>query len=119
FVGTSITSGGNGSDLREETPSILEENPHIRFFNDYRGYVRCTVTPDRWQTDYRVLPYVNQPGARLYTRASFVLESGKPGMKQVVDQPVPGGQARSTDVEIGRFQAQDKAHARRLEKSNR
>ena len=22
------------------------ENPHIRFFNDRRGYVRCAITPD-------------------------------------------------------------------------
>ena len=58
FVGTSITSGGDGSDVHGDTAAILAENPHIKFFNGQRGYVRCRLTPDTWQTDYRVLPYV-------------------------------------------------------------
>ena len=31
--------------------AYLPENPHIRFFNGQRGYVRCALTPGRWQTD--------------------------------------------------------------------
>nr|WP_108022002.1 alkaline phosphatase [Melghirimyces profundicolus] len=119
FVGTSITSGGNGSDIRAETPVLLEENPHIRFFNDYRGYVRCTLTPDRWQTDYRVVPYVNQPGAPIYTRASFLVENGKPGMKQTGDHPIPGGEAQTSEVEKDRLKAQDRAHERQKAKVTR
>jgi alkaline phosphatase D len=116
FVGTSITSGGNGSDVRSETAALLKENPHIRFFNDYRGYVRCTLTPDRWQADYRVVPYVNRPGAPIYTRASFVVENGKPGMKQVQDTPILSGTAQSAEVETDRLKAQDRAHMRQQEK---
>lgn len=64
FVGTSITSGGNGADKRADTDQILKQNPHIKFFNDYRGYVRCTVTHAQWRADYRVVPYVTEPGLR-------------------------------------------------------
>ncbi len=56
----------------------MAENPHVKFYNNQRGYVRCHVTPDAWQTDYRVLPYVKEPGAPISTRAYFVVEDGKP-----------------------------------------
>ncbi len=79
FVGTSITSGGDGSDVRPTTASVLSENPHIKFFNGQRGYVRCSVTPQRWQTDFRVVENVSKTDASISTRASFVVESGKAG----------------------------------------
>jgi alkaline phosphatase D len=83
FVGTSISSGGDGSDVRPNTATVLSENPHIKFFNAQRGYVRCSVTPDRWQTDFRVLASVSKPDEPITTRASFVVENGKPGAKRV------------------------------------
>ncbi len=81
FVGTSVTSGGDGSDVRPNTATVLSENPHIKFFNAQRGYVRCSLTTERWQTDYRVLETVSQPDAPIRTRASFVVENGKAGAK--------------------------------------
>ena len=45
FVGTSISSGGDGADKLENSDAVLAENPSVRFFNSQRGYVRCTVTP--------------------------------------------------------------------------
>ena len=83
FVGTSITSGGDGSDVRPTTPTVLAENPHVKFFNAQRGYVRCSLTPERWQTDYKVLAAVSKPDQPVSTRASFVVENGKPGAKRV------------------------------------
>ena len=77
FVGTSITSGGDGNDSVPE--GLLEVNPHIKFFNTRRGYVRATVTPSLWTSDYRVVPFVSRPGAPVETRASFVVENGKLG----------------------------------------
>jgi alkaline phosphatase D len=77
FVGTSITSGGDGNDSVPQ--GLLEPNPHIKFFNTRRGYVRATVTPSLWTSDYRVVPYVSRPGAPIETRASFVVEGGRPG----------------------------------------
>jgi alkaline phosphatase D len=78
FVATSITSGGNGADVSPETPAILSQNPHIKFFNNQRGYVRHVVTPDRWQADFRVLDRVSVRGEPVKTRRSFVVEAGRP-----------------------------------------
>ncbi|HWO98344.1 MAG TPA: alkaline phosphatase D family protein [Bacillus sp. (in: firmicutes)] len=82
FVGTSISSGGDGSDQRDNTAQILQENPHIKFHNNQRGYVRCTVTPENWKTDFLVVPYVSRPGAPIETRASFIVEDGKSSLQQ-------------------------------------
>ena len=83
FVCTSISSGGDGADTNKNAQSILSENEHIRFFNGQRGYVKCTVTPALWKTEYRVVPQVTQPGAPIFTRAAFVVENGRPGMMPV------------------------------------
>ena len=82
FVGTSISSGGDGSRSAPYGEEVLRDNEHIRYFNDQRGYVRCTVTPEQWRTDYRVVPYVQRRGAPIRTAASFVVEDGRPGVVQ-------------------------------------
>ena len=83
FVCTSITSGGDGADSNPTVEAYLPDNPHIKFYNNQRGYVRCTLTQDRWQSDYRVVPFVTTLGAPISTRASFVVENGQAGVKQV------------------------------------
>ena len=83
FTGTSITTSGDGSDSRPTMPQIMSENPHLKFFNAQRGYVRCAVTPERWQTDFRVLPFVTKPDAEISTRASYVVENGKAGAQKM------------------------------------
>ena len=80
FVGTSITSGGNGVDVPANAPVLLSENPHIKFVNTLRGYVVCDVTRERWRTDYRTVPFVRTPGAPVSTRATFTVNSGEPGL---------------------------------------
>lgn len=82
FVGTSIASGGDGRDKLDITDQELAENPQLKFFNAQRGYVKCSITQKEWRTDYRVLPYVTRPDAPISTRASFVVESGKPGLQK-------------------------------------
>jgi len=80
FVGTSISSGRDGLEISARNQAILPENPHIKFHNGQRGYVRCTIGRDRWTTDYRVVPFVSRPGASVETRASLVVENGRPGV---------------------------------------
>jgi alkaline phosphatase D len=70
-----------------DTAAILAENPHIKFFNGQRGYVRCRLTQDAWQADYRVLPYVKEPGASIVTRASLVVEDGNPRIQTASEEP--------------------------------
>jgi alkaline phosphatase D len=83
FVTTSITSGGNGSDMPANAPVVLAENPHIKFVNTQRGYIVCDVTKDSWRTDYRVVPFVTTQGAPIATRASFEVRDNQPGLQQV------------------------------------
>ena len=71
FVGTSITSGGDGMDMRPDVERQMGENPHVKFFNGQRGYVRCDVNPKRWQTDFRILAAVTKTG-RTDQHARFV-----------------------------------------------
>ena len=83
FVGTSISSNGDGIDQPDDLDKILSENPFLKYHNSERGYVYCTVTPGEWRSDYRTVPYVTRRGAPLNTRASFVVESGRPYLNQV------------------------------------
>jgi len=82
FVGTSISTSGDGSDTRPQVQAQLPENPHIKFHNSQRGYVRCHITPQNWQSDYRVVSAVTTPNAPITTRASFVVENGKAGAQR-------------------------------------
>jgi alkaline phosphatase D len=82
FVGTSISSGGDGTQAPQDLDKLLAENPFVKFHNAERGYVRSTVTPGEWRSDYQVVEYVTRKGAPMVTRASFVVEDGKPGVVQ-------------------------------------
>ena len=82
FVGTSISSKGNGGQRRDHEQRLMAENLGVRFFNDERGYVRCTVAQDHWRSDYRTVSEVTKPGGAVTTRASFVVEAGSPGRKR-------------------------------------
>lgn len=119
FVGTSISSGGDGSDWRADTEKTLSLNPHIKFFNNYRGYVRCQVTPDQWRADYRVVPYVTKPGADISTRASFVFEKNQSGLKEIDSRTIPNGVQMSTEVEEDRHRAHHRAHEKQMEKKRK
>jgi len=78
FVGTSITSGGDGVDQPKGVDVLQAENPFVKWHNRERGYVTCEVTPKTWKTDFKTIPYVTRRGAPLTTRATFVVESGRP-----------------------------------------
>jgi alkaline phosphatase D len=82
FVGTSITSTGDGSDMSAPMKAMVSENECVRFANDQRGYVRFDLTRKTLRADFRVVDYVSRPGAPIRTRASFVVEDGRPGAKQ-------------------------------------
>ena len=46
LAGTSISSGGDGSDLPDNIKPVLAENPFVRFYNGQRGYVTCELTAE-------------------------------------------------------------------------
>jgi alkaline phosphatase D len=79
LVGTSISTGGNGRDQNPGDAVQLDENPHIHFINRNRGYVRNTITRSGWTADFRIVDSVTTPDAAVRTRATFVIEDGRPG----------------------------------------
>jgi alkaline phosphatase D len=83
FVGTSISSGGDGVDKLETTDTMYSENPFVKFFNAQRGYVDCTITPKGWTSEYKIVPFVTKPGAPLTTRATFAVEAGRAGANKI------------------------------------
>jgi alkaline phosphatase D len=78
LVGTSISSGGDGQQMPEWGRWTLGGNPHMKYFDGRRGYVRVNVSRERLTADYRVVPVVTLPGGAIETAASFVVENGRP-----------------------------------------
>lgn len=87
FVGTSMSSGGNGPLVEPKAVAgVRDENPFVKFLDLNRGYVRCTVTPTTWTSDYQVVPEVEQRGGEIRTKASFVVEAGRPGVAKTTGE---------------------------------
>jgi alkaline phosphatase D len=82
FIGTSITTNGDGQDINDNDRKRMAKQPYIKFFNNQRGYVRHVVTPACWQADFRVLDKVTVPDGRISTRMSLVVENGKSAIAQ-------------------------------------
>ena len=83
FVGTSISSGGDGSErIGFFTDAVAADNPHVKWQNNRRGYVTCEVTPDTWRTSFRTVPFVSRPDAPIETASRWRLTRGRPGMER-------------------------------------
>lgn len=86
FVGTSISS--NGDEPLDEDGGFTTQcgnyngNTHNHFYDNHRGYVLSDVTPEHWESSYRVISSVRDQGATATTLASFVVEAGNPGAQQ-------------------------------------
>ncbi|MFE5834949.1 alkaline phosphatase D family protein [Streptomyces sp. NPDC056508] len=80
IVTTSITSGKDGADRPSNYDKLMQANPHLRFFNGRRGYVKVSLDRESARADFRTVPYVTTPGAPVTTAASFVTEAGNPGL---------------------------------------
>lgn len=78
LVCTSITSTGNGTSSTADP--TMAWNPHLKFYNDNRGYVNTRITRDSLQADFRILDQVTTPGAPVSTKASFAIQDGVPGL---------------------------------------
>jgi alkaline phosphatase D len=76
FVATSITSGGDGSEVQAQTPRVLERNPHVAFFNNRRGYTLQEATAQRMEARFKGLDSVTRPGAPVVEKGRFVVEAG-------------------------------------------
>ncbi|MBT2512525.1 alkaline phosphatase [Arthrobacter sp. ISL-30] len=78
LVCSSITSNGNGTGSTSDP--TMAWNPHLKFYNDQRGYVRTTITKDAMKADFRVLDYVTTEGSPVSTKATFHIQDSVPGL---------------------------------------
>jgi alkaline phosphatase D len=83
FVGTSITSEGDGRRFPANLRETLAENPFVKFYNAERGYVKCEISPKQWRTDYRTVEFVEKRDAPMNTRATFSLDSGSSVLNRI------------------------------------
>jgi alkaline phosphatase D len=83
LVCTSIGSNGDGADSDSLEPIWLGQ-PHVKLYNARRGYVSCTMRPSELVSEFKVLPYVQRPGAPISTLARYVTEAGRPGLEPEV-----------------------------------
>ena len=81
FLGTSISS--EGDPFIEQTQfGGSAKNPQLKFFDNHRGYVRCTLEGKRLTTDFRAVSTVARQTAAVSTTATFVVEDGRPGAQR-------------------------------------
>jgi alkaline phosphatase D len=82
FMGTSISTGGDPA-----TPVTTfggdPNNPHLLLRNNNRGYVRCTLTPDTWTSEFRTVATVRQPDCPCESLATFAVQNGSAGAHRV------------------------------------
>jgi alkaline phosphatase D len=83
FVGTSITSDGDGQDLPTWGPQVLADNPQLKLINNQRGYLTCDVTSDEWRTNFMVVDRVSAPGGKLSKRANLAVARGEAALRSV------------------------------------
>jgi alkaline phosphatase D len=82
FVGTSISSGGDGSDRNIAEGRLAADNPHVKWQNGRRGYVTCKVTPDTWTAEYRTVEFVTKPDAPVATPTAWHVRNGVAGIEK-------------------------------------
>jgi len=82
FVGTSISSGGDGIDEWPQLARARSENSHVKWQNARRGYVRCDVTDREWRAECRTVPFVTCPGAPVETPTRWRLAHGRAGVER-------------------------------------
>lgn len=80
LVSTSVTSSGNG-DPDETNQPVLEENPHIKYYKNLRGYVRTKINADSLHAEFRTVAKVNSKNAEVTTDKAFTVSDGDPSLK--------------------------------------
>ena len=88
LVTTSITTGGDGADSDPTTHPCLATNPHLKFYNNQRGYVLTRIERELLTADFGCCRRSPRPGAAAHTKATFVIEDGVPGVQQTYLRPL-------------------------------
>jgi alkaline phosphatase D len=80
FVGTSISSGGDGWVDKAGSDHVLAINPQLKLINDNRGYLTFDVSPDEWRTHFIIVDKISVPNGQVGKLATATVERGRPGL---------------------------------------
>ena len=83
-VGTELVGPSISSDFPPIAipfvAAALRDNPHTKFFDGlFRGYVRCSVRPEAWTSEFRAVPTILAEEVDAFTLAAFAVFDGHPG----------------------------------------
>ncbi|TCO23505.1 alkaline phosphatase D [Kribbella steppae] len=78
LVTTSVSTNGDGSDTVNGGPTVLAENPHIKYIQNRRGYVSMSITKHELTADFKVLQYVTRLNQPISTGRRYVVPAGAP-----------------------------------------
>jgi len=84
LVTTSVTSSSNGSTPPSAT--WYANNPHVKYCQGMRGYVRVTTTPAQMRADFVTVSSVwerDPAKVTIKTDRSYVVQAGRRGLQQV------------------------------------
>jgi alkaline phosphatase D len=89
-VASSIASDGDGYRDRTWIAEALQENPHISYIDQRRGYLMARLTRDEISVDFRTLDYISRKGAPAKTahRLTIPATTGAAGAAQAGAPPV-------------------------------
>jgi len=71
FVAPAISSSPFSTDF-------TAGNPHVKYFDDRRGYVACTIERDTWTTEFRYVTDVQSAEPAFEAGPTFVVGRGTP-----------------------------------------
>lgn len=86
-LGTELVTTSISADFPSQfvapIAAAATQTPHVRYFNGaQRGYARVRVTPQTWQTEFKVVDTIQTRTSQVRTDATFVIETGVPGAKR-------------------------------------
>jgi alkaline phosphatase D len=82
ITNSSITSGGDGSEVAGNWEAIRPDNPHIKYHGNRRGYISCAATQATLTAEFKVVEKVSVPDQPIRTGGTLVQEAGSPGFSK-------------------------------------
>jgi alkaline phosphatase D len=76
LVTTSIASDGDGYDDRAANAILREENPHIAYVDQRRGFLVCRASAAELTAEFHTLPYISRRNAPSSLSERFTVPDG-------------------------------------------
>jgi alkaline phosphatase D len=75
-VGSELVCTSTGTGTGTTIYPVMAWSPHLKFYNDNRGYLNTRITKDAMTADFRMPDHVSTPGSPGVVR----VQDGVPGL---------------------------------------